>query len=356
VRLVHSQPQLELVGWATLVPGTGPTDDHLPIHSQLLRNYNDSAILLGFHPEKVFAPVGAKLPITLYDSSWVVEEREDRASEDEPMRDDDTSPAQRASKPEPKAHLTFHELPYSVETGEAEMIGMQFVHRGAANASARANAEKKASQTEMGGKGKGKGKGKSVARPEPQADTEAQVSDVLALTNEESDLIAALSSRRNAIQMLKKRIDLFIVYLQRLPSATKRSDHANDAISSVQELASLPSTAPSNTILRAIQALKTNLALLALTNPSAAPRENAHMAPQSHSESTFETEMLREANDVHLVSLLADVLQSLDQVREVGSHFSVVEGARAQRGPRMMGESGVHTSSGIGGDLAHMLH
>jgi len=72
--------------------------------------------------------------------------------------------------------LRFKELRYEVETGEAEMIGVDFVARGGGNAGAIQPAAGQSAQ-EAGGKSKGKGKaplttetnevsGQSVLSPE----------------------------------------------------------------------------------------------------------------------------------------------------------------------------------------------
>jgi COP9 signalosome complex subunit 6 len=47
---VHKSPALELVGWFTIAPTSGPQPHHLPIHQQILHTYNESAVLLAFHP------------------------------------------------------------------------------------------------------------------------------------------------------------------------------------------------------------------------------------------------------------------------------------------------------------------
>ena len=62
--------------------------------------------------------VGSKLPLTIYESNYEVDELKQDQGEDKEMRDG-----------EPVLKLKFRELPYSVETGEAEMISMDFVAR-----------------------------------------------------------------------------------------------------------------------------------------------------------------------------------------------------------------------------------
>ena len=123
---VHKSPALELVGWFTTAPTSGPQPQHIPIHQQILHTYNESAILLTFHPSNVLngETVGGKLPLTIYES--VYETDQGGKDEDQLMQLDEESPLS----------FKFKELPYSVETGEAEMISVDFVARGGGNATA----------------------------------------------------------------------------------------------------------------------------------------------------------------------------------------------------------------------------
>jgi len=119
---VFKAPQLDLVGWYTLGSSNGPEQRHLPIQLQLQTEYNlESAILLLFHPDMVAESSGAagKLPLTLYETVWT----SDTSSMDVDGGDRNQS-------------LKFRELRYSVETGEAEMISVDFVARGGGNATA----------------------------------------------------------------------------------------------------------------------------------------------------------------------------------------------------------------------------
>lgn len=158
VKEVHKQPQLDLVGWFTLGPASGPGPHVLPIHSRMTELYNDSPILLLFHPESTYteATAAGKLPLTLYES---ITENAPSEPNDKAM-DIDGAVQAKAVK--------FRELVYSVETGEAEMISVDFVARGGGNATAvEGSAEAPASATEglkaadlAGKKGKGKQKEK----------------------------------------------------------------------------------------------------------------------------------------------------------------------------------------------------
>ncbi len=121
---VHQQPALELLGWFTTAPMTGPEEVHVAIHQQVLHTHNETAVLLAFHPASVLkgVAVGGKLPLTIYESVSESGEGGDRSME----IDGQDAPLD----------LKFRELPYSVETGEAEMISVDFVARGGGNATA----------------------------------------------------------------------------------------------------------------------------------------------------------------------------------------------------------------------------
>ena len=74
------------------------------------------------------------------------------------------------------------------------------------------------------------------------------------------------------------------------------------------------STTPSLTVLRQIQALVSRLDLVIPSDRKA-----------------FDKEILQETNDVHLVELLNKVMQSVDQARDVGKKFNIVESAKYRR-------------------------
>ena len=144
---VYKAPALDLVAWFTTSPTTGPQTEHVPIHRQIMHTYNESAILLAFHPTSVLdgATVGGKLPLTIYES--VYESVEPSVEE--------TGMVMQSDGREMPLDFKFKELPYSVETGEAEMISVDFVAKGGRNATAVDGTAKKggksrASQTPIG--------------------------------------------------------------------------------------------------------------------------------------------------------------------------------------------------------------
>lgn len=128
---VHKAPALELVGWFTVAPTSGPQPHHLPIHQQVLHTYNESAVLLTFHPSVAAdgATAGGRLPLTIYESVYEGESPAGQAGRDEDK-------AMQMEGQDAPLNLKFRELPYSVETGEAEMISVDFVARGGGNATA----------------------------------------------------------------------------------------------------------------------------------------------------------------------------------------------------------------------------
>ncbi|RFU34504.1 hypothetical protein B7463_g1838, partial [Scytalidium lignicola] len=275
---VHKSPPLDLVGWYTVIPTSGPQPVHLPIHLQILEKYNENAVLLGFHPSEVLDDsTGSKLPITIYDSNYEAEETAKETGEDKVMNTE-----------EPKGALKFRELPYTIETGDAEMIGMDFVARGGGNATAVEALKPKHDETDVKGK---KAEGK---------DTKSEDSNVL--EPEVEELIASLQSKANAIKMLKARIDLIAAYLKNLPEQTSESDDTKKSLST------------NHSMLRSIQALLSRLCLI--------------IPPNSKG---FDQELISEQNDVALVSLLSTLTESINEVTMTGKKFQIVQHGRQSR-------------------------
>lgn len=317
---VHKVPALDLVGWYTILSTSGPQPVHLPLHRQILHSYNESAILLGFHPTAVIErQAGGKLPLTIYESNYEAEEAATDPGEDKEMKD-----------AEPQLRLKFKELPYSVETGEAEMISVDFVARGGGNATAvdggNATAVDGTSKTtaqisttaDVNGKGKTRASKKSDLE-EGDFATEATKQNIL--TREDEELIASLTAKANAIKMLQSRINLIAVYLQNLPPS-----YVSDIVPGSVEPDDKEYTPINYPILRSIQALLTRLSLLV-------PADSAG----------FEHELLAEQNDVNLVSLLSTITNSIKVVRETGKKSLVVETQKNMKhksGDRSMWEPG----------------
>ena len=167
---VHKAPALELMGWFTTAPQTGPEAVHVPIHQQILQNYNETAVMLCLHPKGVLdgAGVGGKLPLTIYESVYESGEGADKGA-----MDIDGEDHQNRS-----LDLRFRELNHSIETGEAEMIGVDFVAKGSGNATAvdggvKGGAKGSGSRTESGQR---ESKGKSVVRDAKATDEASALS------------------------------------------------------------------------------------------------------------------------------------------------------------------------------------
>ncbi|KAI0022731.1 COP9 signalosome complex subunit 6 [Xylariomycetidae sp. FL0641] len=290
MKTIYSSPQLELVGWYTLLPKSGPNQSILPIHNYILANHNESPLLLAFHPEEAVQPsAGSKLPLTIYESMYEADEPKGDQGEDKEMRDG-----------EPALKLKFRELPYSVETGEAEMISMDFVARGAGNATAVQPREQNKGASAGGADAKGKQR-VGTGDEKEKAATAAEYT----LSGEDEEMIAALTAKANSIKMLQSRIRLLSTYLERLPPSYLSPDGTSPPVPENEQ------TTPSHTILRSIQALVSRLSLVVPSDTAA-----------------FEQEMLSESNDVHLMGLLNDIMQSVTEARSIGKKYNIVENVK----------------------------
>jgi len=308
VKDVHKAPALELVGWYTILPESGPQPAHLPIHRQILDLFNESAILLGFHPSAVLeGSVGGKLPLSIYESNYEAEDSMPAGGEDKEMKDIESHLA-----------LKFRELRYTVETGEAEMISVDFVARGGGNATAvEAPSKKDSAPPDAKGKGKSRANQKSDSTTSSDSSKAAEIS---VLSREDEELIASLTAKANAIKMLHARINLIALYLQNLPPS-----YISTTVPEGAEAKDKKYTPVNHSILRSIQALLSRLSLLIPADAAA-----------------FEQELMSERNDVSLVSLVGTITESIQSLREVGKKFHVVDAAKGVR-------SKVDSSSILGG-------
>lgn len=302
MRLVHKDRQLDFVGWYTLLPSTGPDESILGIHRFFLDTYNQSAILLGFHPDEVQKQSGSggKLPLTIYESNLEVDgggSGRPAESEDKKMDDGEGS----------RMQLRFRELAYSVETEETEMISMNYVAAGSSSATTAAAAREDRPSRSIESDGKGKRR-LVESEADAEADAAAAVAQGNALSRDEEEMISTLTTKANAIRMLQSRIDLITAYLERLPPSSSTDE--DDAMDGERTVPSLP-------ILRQIQALVSRLDLVIPSDREA-----------------FDREMLQEANDVHLIELLNTIMQSTDQARDVGKKYAIIDQSRnGRRGP-----------------------
>ncbi|KAK0937728.1 hypothetical protein LTR29_010729 [Friedmanniomyces endolithicus] len=317
-RDVHKAPPLDLVAIFALGPVEGPQKVHLPMLKQVQQlTGNDSVMLLLFHGELVDQLQGGKLPISLYES---VQEQEG-------------------------AQTKFRELSFEVETGEAEMIGVDTVAKAgtAATAVQRADAAQagaEASKKATGSKGKGKAKDK-----DKEDDTEAAG----ILSPEDDELIASLTAKANAIRMLNDRINLIRSYLTTLPPS-----YLTDATSTTPP----PRDTTNHTLLRNVNSLLSRVPLLAPQSPTVA-LSNGHEAASATPStapappppsSGIHAAGAKERQDVHLTSLLAVLSRSVAEAQTMGSKFHIVSREKENKSrPAFGGAGGRGGGGGSGG-------
>ncbi|KAF2015444.1 hypothetical protein BU24DRAFT_408658 [Aaosphaeria arxii CBS 175.79] len=316
-KIVHKQPQLDLVGWFTLGPSSGPQPYLLPIHNYISQ-INEAPILVLFHAEDASseATAAGKLPLTLYESVF---ESAAGGPNDKAM-DIDGAVQAKAVK--------FRELVYSIETGEAEMIGVDFVARGGGNATAveggsdgATKAETKAAEEDKSKKGKGKQKEKL----KEEAIDEANV-----LTAEDEEVLSTLTAKMNAIRMLSRRISLLRAYLASLPPS-----YLSDPSKPFNPTPDAEHPLPLNhTILRSISATLSRINILSPPDTEA-----------------FTLESQQEASDVQLVALLSAITNSTSSARELGKKSYIVEHTKSQnrRASGWPGGDGSYLDPMIGG-------
>ncbi|KAI0591525.1 MitMem-reg multi-domain protein [Pyrenophora tritici-repentis] len=277
---VHKEPQLDIVGWFTLGPASGPEPHILPIHSRISDMYTESPLLVLFHPEAAFTEETAagKLPLTVYESITV------NASSEPNDKAMDIDGAVQAKS------TKFRELVYSIETGEAEMIAVDFVARGGGNATA--------------------------------VEGTAEI-----LTAEDDEILSSLTAKMNAIRMLSRRISLLRLYLKSLPPSYLSDPSLPVKVnSSPEESNTLPLD---HTILRSISAMIARINILAPPDLAA-----------------FTLESQQEASDVQLVNLLSSITNSVSIAKDFGRKSAIIEQAKNQGKARMGVMGGFGTGDG----------
>jgi COP9 signalosome complex subunit 6 len=296
---VNKNPQLDLVGWWTIGAASGPEQRHLSAQLQVQTEYNlESAPLLLFHPDMVDESSGAagKLPLTIYETVW-----------------SNDSSSMEVDGGERNHSLKYREVRYTVETGEAEMISVDFVARGGGNATAVDTSFAKAHNAGESSKKAGKAKSKEGTQ------TNGVTGESSHLTPEEDELLTSLTAKANAIKMLQSRLTLLTAYLQSLPPSylSDPSIPLNpDNASSLNQ-----------PILRSISALLARLPLLTPPDTAAFTRE---------SEET--------ASDVELITLLTSLTRTVQDAKELGRKWNLAE-PRKGRG----GISGGFSQGALGG-------
>ncbi|KAH7067749.1 hypothetical protein FB567DRAFT_458017 [Paraphoma chrysanthemicola] len=318
---VHKQPPLDLVGWFTLGPRSGPQPHILPIHSHISEVYTESPLLVLFHPEDAFseATAAGKLPLTLYEPivENVAVDPNDKAM------DIDGAVQAKSTK--------FKELVYTIETGEAEMISVDFVARGGGNATAvegskEALVPKAESSSSAAAEAASKRatRGKQKER-EKEKEKDAPIEESLVMTADDDELLSSLTAKMNAIRMLSRRIQLLRTYLDSLPPS-----YLSDPSLPLSPATDAEHPLPLNhSILRSISATLARINILA--------------PPDSEA---FTLESQQEASDVQLVNLLSSITNSVSAAKELGRKSYIVEHGKNQNKGRL----GMGTMGGYGGD------
>ena len=311
-------PPLELVGWFTLCAASGPTPALLPIHRQIT-SYNESALLLSFHPAAVtladVANTRGRLPFTVYES--ILELGANRGDGSMQVDGEEFS-------------LQFRPLPYTIETDETEMIAIDYVAKGAGSAAALTPDTPILSGPQDRPDKKGK---KRADSPEMETAMNGPKVSTNPLSSEEEDQIAGMTTRLNSVRMLQSRLSFMSSFIRsQTPSYLTGSSVPMDTRS--PEPAHLPH-------LRNIQALLTRLSLLSpasdWTAEDPAPTDAFIKASRSQS------------NDVGLSSLLALVGQNVQGMSEMARKFATVESARFHKS-KAKGGFGPGGFEGLGED------
>lgn len=330
---VHKLPALDIAGWFTLCPESGPTLAFLPIHKQFLAQ-NESSLLLAFHPSAISSSTpsstNGKLPLTIYETIY----------EGEPTKQDDSMQIDG----EDTSGLRFRSIPYTIETDETEMIAVDYVAKGGGNAVAVASADAEApASPEAREREDRKGKRRADESPEARkAVNDAILTDIL--NPEEDDQIASLTTRLNSVRMLQSRLSLLSTYINSLlPINVSDPDPESET---TLDPANLPH-------LRNIKALITRLSLLSPHSDTSASTLSTTSVPVTAVPTHSQIDPLTHAqqaqtNDVNLSSLLALLGQDVQGLSELGRKFAIVEAARQSKGKKMGGGGGVGMGMGMG--------
>ena len=318
---VHKIPALDLVGWYTLCPEAGPSPALLPIHKQITRRYNESALFLAFHPSAITSStsinINAKLPLTTYETEL---ETEQVKLEGAMQVDGEESMA-----------LKFRPIPYSIETDETEMIAIDYVAKGAGGAVA----------VESGGEaahaeGQEKREPKGTKRAGKESDEQLNGTDKdVGLSVEEEDQIAGITTRLNCVRMLHSRLSLLSRYLE-----SQSSSYLTDTKAPLTSTSPHPGHLPH---LRNIQALLTRLSLLTPLQDSTTINSKSNTLTQA---------IESQANDVTLTTLLATLGQDIQGLSELGRKFNSIDQAKMLKGKGKGGHGPSTFSGGPEFDLA----
>ncbi|KAF3912991.1 hypothetical protein ABW21_db0206761 [Orbilia brochopaga] len=315
-------PTLDFIGHFTYLPPAPhnlPRQLHLNLQTQLLA-HNESLIFLTLHPSPLSTSTGGKLPLTIYESVY---EEEGDTHESKVLK------------------MKFTELSYTVETGEAEMIGVDHVAKGGLNAgdesgsagnaggAAAGKDEKAAASAAKDDKKDTKGKGKATEAPKEEKEI---TFESIALPTQTQELLSTLTAKANAVRMLHSRLTLLLAYLRSIESSATSTSTAAASESQGQDQPKL-----NHSVLRSLLSLTNRLPLV---------------APPATATSSLSSESLAELSDVHLVALLGAITSSIEASKEVGRKYSALE---ALRGGRERQQGGGSASGPPGGPPGSMM-
>lgn len=222
---------------------------------------------------------------------------------------------------QPGSH--FHTLGYMIESGEAERIAVDFVARGAGNATAVTTAAAQAKPVQGGEpmtstKKRTAEKETKTSGKHKDEKEEIDINSLLSL--DEAEMIASLTAKANAVRMLQSRIELMKDYIEEFEGPKSAMEERNPEI------------------LRSISALLARLPLVVPTSTDA----NGETTTEG-----FDKEQLAEKNDVELVSLLAKMTESLAETKELGKKYATLNGQkRGNKGELDMAGLGAATDYG----------
>lgn len=302
-RDVHKVPALDLTAMFMMGPVEGPQEAHLPVLRQVQELTGVEGVMLClFHAELVSELQGGKLPITLYETV-------------------------RESSEGDTGKLAFRELTFEVETGDAEMIGVDFVAKGGGNATAvpKADVPVAGPSEDSGKKGKGKSKAKDKDKDKDKEDGADGEFDTSLLSPEDEELIASLTAKVNAIKMLNQRIDLIRQYLQSLPKSTLTDPESTDP----------PPATTNYALLRNINSMLSRIPLLA------PPTASVEGIPSQSALEHLHTAGAKERQDVHLTSLLAALTRSVSEAQSLAVKYHTVQRERQNKERAPFGARGV---------------
>jgi COP9 signalosome complex subunit 6 len=300
---VHKIPALDLTAIYMIGPVEGPQPEHLAVLQQVQQLASiDNTLLLLFHPDLVDDLTGSKLPISLY----------------EPVQDQESGQAQ----------IRFRELNFEIETDDAEMISVDFVAKGAANATAVSRVGDGGASSSKDKKIKGKSKGKETDNEESEP-ANATSSHLSGLSSEDEELISSLNAKVNAIKMLDERLNLLRSYLESLPKSylTSPEVSTSSGIDDAESEAISTATTINHPLLRSMSALLSRLPLLAPPPPSTID-SSEHNIPTS---TALAHASLQQTRDVQLTALLAQLTSSVADVQALAEKFSTVQRERTNR-------------------------